>query len=875
MTELESMDVITRRRQLRTQNSTIFTRRQHAVCVRSAFKHYGTKKSPTVILDGLNMTVPKGCIYGLLGASGCGKTTLLSCIVGRRRLKAGDIWVLGGRPGSKGSGVPGPRIGYMPQELALYGEFSIQETLVYYGWVAGKQKKDVEEKIEFLLKFLLLPPADRFVKTLSGGQQRRVSFAAALVHDPELLILDEPTVGVDPVLRQSIWDHLVNITQDGNKTVIITTHYIEETRQAGMIGLMRGGRFLAEESPEQLMAHHMCDTLEDVFLKLSKMQNQKKRRRSSFMQEVMGPLPPEPTHTSSSLLPPRRSGDHIFRITLCYQFQTSLFVSLSIIRVIYLGKTCLTSLSLFADLCVVCGATKSLFVPSTIRGRLLGMARIHMTSPRPQTKPPPRAIPGGSQSFRVYEMFVEPSWVDHKVTKILVGKDQRNQIKIRLTSLHLNFLTGPVCLQNLPEVDTMSEISGEYGDNTSISIKDMKFNVEMEVISNMPPEDDVPTNVVDPMQLTLSRMKALIWKNFLWMWRNVGVMLFIFLLPVLQIILFCLSIGRDPLGLHLAVFNQELNDSSVPCDYFDDLESAKHAVESGLAWGTMHFSQNYSDSLVRRLENVRGADELTIDNSDIHIWMDMSNQQIGQLLNRDLILSYVNFTRDILSSCNYTPQVAEVPIRFNNPVYGDRIPNFTDFAAPGVILTIIFFLSVALTSGAMLIERNEGMLERSLVSGITGTEILFSHVVTQFVVMCGQTAMVLIFSFVVFNITCRGDITTVSALTVLTGLCGMCFGFVVSCLCDTERTATYLALGSFLPIVMLCGIIWPVEGMHYSLKFISFILPLTKSTESLRTILARGWSISQPTVYFGFVATLIWMAVFLTISILVLKFRKG
>nr|CAD7451354.1 unnamed protein product [Timema bartmani]CAD7607489.1 unnamed protein product [Timema genevievae] len=115
MTELESMDVITRRRQLRTQNSTIFTRRQHAVCVRSAFKHYGTKKSPTVILDGLNMTVPKGCIYGLLGASGCGKTTLLSCIVGRRRLKAGDIWVLGGRPGSKGSGVPGPRIGYMPQ----------------------------------------------------------------------------------------------------------------------------------------------------------------------------------------------------------------------------------------------------------------------------------------------------------------------------------------------------------------------------------------------------------------------------------------------------------------------------------------------------------------------------------------------------------------------------------------------------------------------------------------------------------------------------------------------------------------------------------------------------------------------------------------
>ncbi|CAG2060226.1 unnamed protein product [Timema podura] len=233
----------------------------------------------------------------------------------------------------------------------------------------------------------------------------------------------EVTPGPPGKLCSSIWDHLVNITQDGNKTVIITTHYIEETRQAGMIGLMRGGRFLAEESPEQLMAHHMCDTLEDVFLKLSKMQNQKKRRRSSFMQEVMGPLPPE-----------------------------------------------------------------SLFVPSTIRGRLLGMARIHMTSPRPQANPPPSTIPGGSRSFRV---------------------------------------RSPRPCENLPEVDTMSEISGEYGDNTSISIKDMKFNVEMEVISNMPPEDDVPTNVVDPMQLTLSRMKALIWKNFLWMWRNVGILLYV------------------------------------------------------------------------------------------------------------------------------------------------------------------------------------------------------------------------------------------------------------------------------------------------------------------------------------------------------------
>lgn len=198
--------------------------------------------------------------YGLLGASGCGKTTLLSCIVGRKKLNSGEIWVLGGRPGTRGkinehfplylfneilfflfqsgSGVPGKRVGYMPQEIALYAEFSIKETMMYFGWIFGMQTSEIIERLHFLLNFLDLPSENRLVKNLSGGQQRRVSFAVALMHDPELLILDEPTVGVDPLLRQSIWNHLVHITKAGQKTVIITTHYIEEARQAHTVSIL-------------------------------------------------------------------------------------------------------------------------------------------------------------------------------------------------------------------------------------------------------------------------------------------------------------------------------------------------------------------------------------------------------------------------------------------------------------------------------------------------------------------------------------------------------------------------------------------------------------------------------------------------------------
>lgn len=156
--------------------------------------------------------------------------------------------------------------------------------------------------------------------------------------------------------------------------------------------------------------------------------------------------------------------------------------------------------------------------------------------------------------------------------------------------------------------------------------------------------------------------------------------------------------------------------------------------------------------------------------------MEFTDQQIGQLLFRDLQLSFFNFIQQVLKDCNMNPMIGQIPVRFNKPVYGTDTPNFTDFAAPGVILTIIFFLSVALTSGAMLIERNEGMLERCLVSGITGIELLLSHVATQFVIMCGQTTFVLIFSFSIFGLTLEGDILWVILLTILTGLCGMCFG---------------------------------------------------------------------------------------------------
>lgn len=188
---------------------------------------------------------------------------------------------------------------------------------------------------------------------------------------------------------------------------------------------------------------------------------------------------------------------------------------------------------------------------------------------------------------------------------------------------------------------------------------------------------------------------------------------------------------------------------------------------------------------------------------------------------------------------------------------------------------IVFFLAVALTSSALIIERTEGLLDRSWVAGVTPFEVLFSHVVTQFIVMCGQTALVLIFMIAVFGVTNNGELVWIVMLTILQGLCGMCFGFVISAICELERNAIQLALGSFYPTLLLSGVIWPIEGMPLVLRYVSLCLPLTLATSSLRSILTRGWSILDEDVYLGFASTISWIAIFLVITLLVLKFKRG
>ena len=216
-----------------------------------------------VAVDGLDLRIPRGTVYGMIGPNGSGKTTAIKVMNGLLKATSGEAWVLCEKAPVEDVVH---RIGYMPQELAVYTDMTIHENLELFAGMYS-MPKDVFEKVEVELLEMtdLADRRDSLVATLSGGMKHRVSLACALVHDPELVFLDEPTVGVDPELRKGFWDYFDRLKRAG-KTVVLTTHYMDEAVRCDTVGMMRLGRMIAEDTPRSLMASAGASSLEDAFL---------------------------------------------------------------------------------------------------------------------------------------------------------------------------------------------------------------------------------------------------------------------------------------------------------------------------------------------------------------------------------------------------------------------------------------------------------------------------------------------------------------------------------------------------------------------------------------------------------------------------------
>jgi len=217
-------------------------------------------------VDNLNLQVKKGEIYGLLGPNGAGKTTLIKMLCSILNPTSGQARVLGEEIPD---GKVVSRIGYMPQETGLYLGLTVDQNMKFYGRIFNLETEEIEKREDELLKFVDLSDwKHEMVENLSGGMKHRVSLACTLIHQPELLFLDEPTVGVDPELRVSFWNYFNRLRESG-VTILITTHYMDEARHCDRIGFMQRGRIIAEDTPSNLLEKSGKDSLEDAFLVFS------------------------------------------------------------------------------------------------------------------------------------------------------------------------------------------------------------------------------------------------------------------------------------------------------------------------------------------------------------------------------------------------------------------------------------------------------------------------------------------------------------------------------------------------------------------------------------------------------------------------------
>ncbi len=239
--------------------------REKVIEVRNMVKKFGDFTAN----DNLSFDVYKGEIFGFLGANGAGKTTAIRILCGLSRPTSGDIKVAGYDAHTQSEHIK-KNIGYMSQKFSLYDDLSIRENFRFYGGIYGLSKSEIREKTDFYLHKLNLEKAgDTLLKSIPLGWKQKLSFSLAMIHEPAIVFLDEPTGGVDPITRRQFWD-LIYEASDKGTTVFVTTHYMDEAEYCERVSIMVAGRIDALDTPAGLKKQFEVPTLEEVFIHLAR-----------------------------------------------------------------------------------------------------------------------------------------------------------------------------------------------------------------------------------------------------------------------------------------------------------------------------------------------------------------------------------------------------------------------------------------------------------------------------------------------------------------------------------------------------------------------------------------------------------------------------
>lgn len=220
-------------------------------------------------VDSISFKVKKGEIFGFLGANGAGKTTAMKILIGISRPSSGSAKVAGFDVYNQTEKIK-KNIGYMSQKFALYDDLTIRENITFFGGIYGLSRKEIKQKTAVLIEELKLQEiSDQMVGSLPLGWKQKLSFSVALLHQPKIVFLDEPTGGVDPITRRQFWEMIYKASNEGT-TIFVTTHYMDEAEYCDRVSIMVNGKIEALDSPKNLKRQFKTDSMNEVFLKLAR-----------------------------------------------------------------------------------------------------------------------------------------------------------------------------------------------------------------------------------------------------------------------------------------------------------------------------------------------------------------------------------------------------------------------------------------------------------------------------------------------------------------------------------------------------------------------------------------------------------------------------
>jgi ABC-2 type transport system ATP-binding protein len=238
---------------------------ENAIQVENLTKMFGDFTA----VNNISFEVGKGEVFGFLGANGAGKTTAMKMLIGILKPTSGSAQVAGFNVKSNAEDVK-KSIGYMSQRFSLYNDLTIKENIIFFGGIYGLKKSVIKDKTQILINELgLHDEANKLVRALPLGWKQKVAFSVSLLHNPQIIFLDEPTGGVDPITRRQFWEMIYREAHKG-KTIFVTTHYMDEAEYCDRVSIMVEGRIEALNTPKNLKSHYKVDSMNQVFLKLAR-----------------------------------------------------------------------------------------------------------------------------------------------------------------------------------------------------------------------------------------------------------------------------------------------------------------------------------------------------------------------------------------------------------------------------------------------------------------------------------------------------------------------------------------------------------------------------------------------------------------------------